>query len=63
MTSGAFRFVTGNSDKTAYKITTPLANIGVRGTILDVMSQRGRTTMVLQEGASSVCTRAFSASS
>jgi hypothetical protein len=59
MTSGAFRFVTGNSDKTAYKITTPLANIGVRGTILDVLSQRGRTTVVLQEGASSVCTTSF----
>ena len=56
MTSGAFRFVTGNSQKTAYKITTPLATIGVRGTILDVLSQRGRTIVVLQEGASSVCT-------
>ena len=53
MTSGAFRFVTGNSDKAAYKITTPLATIGVRGTILDVLSQRGRTIVVLQEGAAS----------
>jgi len=32
MTIGAFRFVTGHSDKAAYKITTPLATIGVRGT-------------------------------
>ena len=52
MTSGAFRFVTGNSEKAAYKITTPLATIGVRGTILDILSQRGRTIVVLQEGAS-----------
>lgn len=37
LTSGAFRFVTGNSEKTAYKITTPLASIGVRGTILDIL--------------------------
>jgi ferric-dicitrate binding protein FerR (iron transport regulator) len=56
LTTGAFRFVTGHSAKTAYKITTPLATIGVRGTILDILSQRGRTTVVLQEGASHVCT-------
>jgi hypothetical protein len=56
MTTGAFRFVTGHSEKTAYKITTPLATIGVRGTILDILSQRGRSVVVLQEGAASVCT-------
>ena len=59
MTSGAFRWVTGHSDKNAYKITTPLATIGIRGTILDVLSQRGQTTVVLQEGAASVCTLGF----
>jgi hypothetical protein len=59
LTSGAFRFVTGNSEKAAYKITTPLATIGVRGTILDILSQRGKTTVVLQEGASTVCTTSF----
>src|SRR6266446_4681895 len=59
LTTGAFRFVTGNSEKAAYKITTPLASIGVRGTILDILSQRGKTTVVLQEGASSVCTLSF----
>ena len=42
LTTGAFRFVTGHSEKTAYKITTPLATIGVRGTILDILSQRGQ---------------------
>ena len=56
LTTGAFRFVTGHSEKTAYKITTPLATIGVRGTILDILSQRGQTIVVLQEGASRVCT-------
>ena len=59
MTSGAFRFVTGHSEKTAYKITTPLATIGVRGTTLDILSQRGSSTVVLQEGAASVCTLSF----
>jgi hypothetical protein len=59
MTTGAFRFVTGHSDKNAYKITTGLATIGVRGTTLDILSQRGRTVVVLQDGASHVCTLAF----
>jgi hypothetical protein len=59
LTSGAFRFVTGNSEKAAYKITTPLATIGVRGTILDVLSQRSKNTIKLQEGAATVCTVSF----
>src|ERR1044072_7125879 len=59
LTSGAFRFVTGHSDKAAYKITTPLATIGVRGTTLDILSQRGQTIVNLQDGAASVCTTSF----
>jgi hypothetical protein len=59
LTTGAFRFVTGHSEKTAYKIFTPLATIGVRGTVLDILSQRSKTTVVLQEGASRVCTLSF----
>src|SRR5205807_113918 len=59
LTTGAFRFVTGHSDKNAYKITTPLASIGVRGTTLDILSQRGRSVVVLQDGASRVCTTNF----
>ncbi len=59
LTTGAFRFVTGHSEKAAYKITTPLATIGVRGTILDILSQRASSTIVLQEGAASVCTLSF----
>ena len=59
LTSGAVRFVTGHSEKAAYKITTPLATIGVRGTTLDILSQRGQTIVNLQEGASSVCTVTF----
>ena len=67
LTTGAFRFVTGHSEKTAYKITTSVATIGVRGTILDILSQhilsqlgkttsqRDTTTVVLQDGASRVC--------
>jgi ferric-dicitrate binding protein FerR (iron transport regulator) len=55
LTTGTFRFVTGHSEKAAYKISTPVATIGVRGTILDILSQRGKTTVVLQEGASRIC--------
>src|SRR4051794_25355838 len=59
LTTGAFRFVTGHSEKTAYKITTSLATIGVRGTKLDILSQRGKTTVVLDDGAARVCTLTF----
>ena len=60
LTTGAFRFVTGNSEKAAYKIQTQVATIGVRGTILDILSQRGKTTVVLRDnGASRVCTLTF----
>ena len=55
LATGAFRFVTGHSEKAAYTIKTPIASIGVRGTVLDILSQRGKTTVVLQEGASRVC--------
>jgi len=59
LTTGAFRFVTGHSDKNAYKITTGLATIGIRGTILDILSQRGRTVVTLQDGGASVCNTNF----
>ena len=59
LTSGTFRFVTGHSEKAAYKITTPLATIGVRGTELDIRSLRGQTIVYLLGGAASVCTLAF----
>src|SRR6202789_737783 len=56
LATGAFRFVTGHSAKTAHRMTTALATIGVRGTTLALLVQRGKTTVVLQEGASRVCT-------
>src|ERR1700704_5912408 len=59
LTTGAFRFVTGHSEKAAYKITTSLASIGVRGTKLDILSERGKTTVVLQDGIGLVCTLSF----
>src|SRR4030088_753357 len=63
LTTGAFRFVTGHPEKTAYKITTSLATIGVRGTTLDfllqkILPQKLSITVVLQDGAARVCTLA-----
>jgi FecR protein len=55
LTQGAFRFITGHSNKEAYEITTPVATIGVRGTTLDVLVERQRNKVVLVAGAVSVC--------
>ncbi len=57
LAKGAFRFATGASDKKAYDIRTPVATIGVRGTILDIRTENGRTTVVLIEGQARVCIR------
>ena len=55
LTIGAFRFVTGNSNKEAYVIKTPIATVGVRGTTLDVLVERRRNKVVLVAGAVNVC--------
>jgi hypothetical protein len=55
LTSGTFRFITGHSDKEAYEIKTPLATLGVRGTILDVQVLKRRNKVVLVAGAVNVC--------
>jgi hypothetical protein len=55
LSQGAFRFITGNSDKKSYKIETPFATIGVRGTILDIRVEANQTLVTLQDGEASVC--------
>jgi hypothetical protein len=55
LTEGAFRFITGNSDKKSYRIETPTATIGVRGTILDIRISEKQTLVALQDGKASVC--------
>jgi hypothetical protein len=55
LTTGAFRFITGESHKESYKITTPLATIGVRGTTLDFLIERLKNTVVLKSCESQVC--------
>jgi hypothetical protein len=57
---GAFRFISGNSSKDAYSITTPTATIGVRGTEFDVAVEgpTGVTRVVNFEGVVRLCRRA-----
>jgi FecR-like protein len=55
LTEGAFRFVTGRSDKKSYRIDTPTASIGVRGTILDILISENKTLVTLQDGQANVC--------
>lgn len=55
---GAFRFSTGALDKRAYRINSPVASIGVRGTILDINVLPGRTIVTLVDnGQALACTR------
>ncbi|MFN3892844.1 MAG: FecR domain-containing protein [Beijerinckiaceae bacterium] len=55
---GAFRFSTGAMDKRAYRIESPVAQIGVRGTVLDINVQQGRTVVTLVDnGQATACTR------
>ncbi|MEZ5870327.1 MAG: FecR domain-containing protein [Nitratireductor sp.] len=57
--NGAFRFITGDSPKKAFKVVTPLSTIGVRGTVFDVYVDQGTgvTRVVLLRGALTVCTQ------
>ena len=53
---GSFRFITGKSEKAAYKIKTPTATIGVRGTSFDIAVRRaGVTNVILFSGEAQIC--------
>lgn len=54
---GALRFSSGSSNSRAYDVKTPVATIGVRGTVIDVRHVNGQTIVVLVEGAAEVCPR------
>src|SRR3954452_17656775 len=55
LTQGAFRFVTGNSEKESYVIKTPIATMGVRGTTLDILVKKRRNKIVLRAGKVTIC--------
>jgi hypothetical protein len=48
-TRGAFRFISGSQNPLSYKINTPAATIGVRGTIIDCAV--GSLTCAVSQGA------------
>lgn len=55
---GAFRFITGRSDKGAYIINFPTGTIGVRGTEFDLTIEEDGTTLIaLYDGGLRVCDR------
>lgn len=55
--AGSFRFITGLASKTAYKINTPVATIGVRGTVFDgFVNDKGEVAILLIDGEVDVCT-------
>ena len=54
---GAFRFTTGNSAHEAYRIVTPAAVIGVRGTQFSFTIRNGRLNLDVLAGVVIVCPR------
>lgn len=56
---GTFRFLTGSNSSESYKIETPSATIGVRGTVFDVyIGPDGDTFVLLHKGEVEVCSQA-----
>jgi hypothetical protein len=53
---GTFRWISGNSDSSAYDIVTPAGTLGVRGTAFDFyVGQGGLTAVLLLNGAARFC--------
>lgn len=53
---GTFRWISGNSNSSAYQIVTPAGTIGVRGTAFDFyVGPNGKTAVVLLNGAAQFC--------
>jgi hypothetical protein len=56
---GAFRFITGAQNPTHYTIRTPVATLGIRGTIVDILVSGNPTigytlTVILVEGGADI---------
>ena len=54
---GAVRFATGNLAPSSYKIRTPMASVGIRGTTVDIFVRSGREIFLVIDGNIEVCTR------
>lgn len=57
-TKGSFRWISGGSRSSAYRISTPAGTIGIRGTALDIfVGGGGKTAVVLLSGQANFCGR------
>lgn len=57
-TRGTFRFLSGNSPKEAYSVKTPIATMGVRGTVFDfTVPSRRNTDLLVHDGEVQFCRR------
>lgn len=55
---GSFRFISGKSNKDVYKLATPLATMGIRGTAFDFTVSRNRgTDLLVFDGLVRFCAR------
>lgn len=52
---GTFRWISGNSASSAYKIKTPYGTLGVRGTAFDVTIRNGCVYIALISGSAKFC--------
>lgn len=53
---GSFRWISGGSPSSAYKINTPAGTVGIRGTALDIfVGAGGKTAIVLLSGQARFC--------
>lgn len=52
---GAFRFVSGSARKSAYRLKTSVATIGIRGTTIHGYAGRGIGVFILGKGGMQVC--------
>ncbi len=51
LVQGGLRTISGQISKSAYKMETPTATLGIRGTVFDVyVSKDGTTTVIMREG-------------
>lgn len=50
LATGAMRFISGAQDPHTYQVNTPVAAVGVRGTIVDLIVLDGRMFGILDEG-------------
>jgi hypothetical protein len=55
VTAGVFRFLSGDSEKSAYGVDTPVATMGIRGTVFDLVHVI-ETDLVVLDGEVDFCT-------